>query len=105
MTRVALIHLLLFVLPIVLLIGWHWAMWRVRPASIAPRAWGLAVLAGSGLVLVALFSWQGGARLASPNEIYQPPQWRDGELVPGQFAPRADEPRADAPRPADKERP
>ena len=93
MTRLALLHLLLFLLPIVLLIGWHWVMWRVRPSKIAPMAWGWSVLAGSGLVLLALFSWQGGARMASPDEIYQPPQWRDGELTPGQFAPRATAPR------------
>lgn len=87
MTRAAVIHLLLFLLPIVLLIGWHWLMWRIRPNAIAPMAWGWAVLAGSCLVLLTLFVWQGGTQVAAPDERYQPPQWRDGELTPGQFAP------------------
>lgn len=92
MTRVALIHLLLFLLPILLLIGWHWVMWRVRPAAIAPMVWGWTVLAGSALVLLSLFFWQAGGQVAAPGERYQPPQWRDGEVVPGQFAPPSAEP-------------
>jgi len=89
MIRSAGLSLVLFVLPFVLYFLWL-GIQRTKDAQAALRSRRhLPWVAAAGLVLAVagfiFFTDFGGA---TPDEVYVPPSYKDGKLVPGHFAPR-----------------
>jgi hypothetical protein len=90
MIRTLVPSILLFLLPFALYFLWL-ALKRRRSGGIEVPASGkhLAWTLGIGLVLATggfvIFTEFGGS---SPEELYVPPRYEDGKLVPGHFVPR-----------------
>ncbi len=93
MTRVLLVYVLPFLLPLALYIGWVWLSRRKNtedgPWQLAEGPWlwfvaaGIALMAG-GMVYLGL---SGGSE---PGGTYQPPRYEDGAIIPGRVIPESD---------------
>ena len=85
MLRVIIVHLLLFLLP---MLGYaFWLLITRRSAAQeewedAPRMW-LAIIGGVLVIISLVFfaSFEG----TKPNGVYKPAEFKDGKLVPGRF--------------------
>ena len=89
MIRVLLTVVLPLLLPTLLYLLWLVA---VRPARLAaPAPWRLLPwpwLLAAGVLLMALMLYVVGTRLSrSPQGVYVPPHYVDGEVVPGHIVP------------------
>ena len=84
MIRILIVNLLLFLAPFIA--GWVWNKWVQKryPDLPVQRRWALSAAIGAMLVIAGLLIWR-FANENSPQGSYVPPQFKDGEVVPGRF--------------------
>jgi hypothetical protein len=89
MIRTLVPSLLLFLLPFALYFLWLGAQRRRSAEAVPANTRHLAWVGAAGLVLaVAAFVIFTDFSGAAPDQVYVPPRYEDGKLVPGHFEPK-----------------
>lgn len=84
MIRVILVNLLLFLSPFIAGYVWNKYIRKRHPDLPVQRRWAMSAAIGALLVIAGLLVWR-MAYENSPQGSYVPPQFKDGEVVPGRF--------------------
>ncbi|MBV9858543.1 MAG: hypothetical protein JO038_00340 [Alphaproteobacteria bacterium] len=88
MLRVILTIVLPLVLPTALYLLWLRSVQSARAGTIAWRRMPWIWLAGAGAALLALVLFVVTVHFGGPQRgVYVPPQWRNGQIVPGHVEP------------------